>query len=87
MKGLIFKIFDYFSEISLKREEVEAEIKKLNKRIDDLTFKINLDTNKDTIKVKKEIWKQLRKEIIDFHKSLFGKHNHWMVVEPVSDSD
>ena len=41
--------------MSSKREEVEAKIKKLNKRIDDLTFEIMLDTNKEAIKVKKDI--------------------------------
>ena len=66
--------------MSCKREEVEAKIKKLNKQIDDLTFEIKLDTNKDAIKVKKDIRKKLRKEIIDLHKSLFGKHNHWIVI-------
>ena len=73
--------------MSCKREEVEDKIKKLNKRIDDLTFEIKLDTNKDGIKVKKDLRKKLRKEIIELHKSLFRKHNRWMVVEPESDSD
>ena len=73
--------------MSCKREEVEDKIKKLNKRIDDLTFEIKLDTNQDGIKVKKDLQKKLRKEIIELHKLLFGKHNHWMVVEPESDSD
>ena len=66
---------------------MEDKIKKLNKRIDDLTFKIKLDTNKDGIKVKKDLRKKLRKETIELHKSLFRKHNHWMVVEPESESD
>ena len=73
--------------MSCKREEVEDKIKKSNKRIDDLTFEIKLDTNKDGIKVQKDLRKKLRKEIIDLHKSLFGKHNHWMVVEPESELD
>ena len=73
--------------MSCKKEEVEDKIKKLNKRIDDLTFEIKLDTNQDGIKVKKDLRKKLRKEIIELHKSLFSKHNHWMVVEPESDSD
>ena len=37
---------------------MENKIKKLNKRIDDLTFKIKLDTNKDGIKVKKRFTKK-----------------------------
>ena len=73
--------------MSCKREEVEDKIKKLNKRIDDLTFEIKLDTNKDGIKVKKDLRKKLRKEIIELHKLLFREHNRWMVVEPESDSD
>ena len=68
--------------MSCKREEVEDKIKKLNKRIGDLTFEIKLDTNQDRIKDKKDLQKKLRKEIIELHKLLFGKHNHWMVVEP-----
>ena len=71
----------------LKREDIENQIKKLRKKIDDLGFEINLDTDKNAIKVKKELSKKYEKEIVELHKSLFGRHNRCMVVEPESDTD
>ena len=59
--------------MSSKREDVENKIKKLRKKIDDLGFEINLDTDKNAIKVKKELRKKYMKEIVELHKSLFGK--------------
>ena len=37
--------------MSSKREDVENKIKKLGKKIDDLGFEINLDTDKNAVKV------------------------------------
>ena len=55
--------------MSLKRADVENKIKKLRKKIDDLSFEINLDTDKKVIKVKKELRKKYEKEILELHKS------------------
>ena len=73
--------------MSSKREDVENKIKKLRKKIDDLGFEINLDTDKNAVKVKKKLRKKYEEEIIVLHKSLFGRHNRWTVVKPESDTD
>ena len=73
--------------MSSKREDVENQIKKLRKKIDDLGFEVNLDTDRNAIKVEKELRKKYEKEIVELHKSLFGRHNRWTVVEPELDTD
>ena len=87
IKSPIFFEITSFCDMSLKREDVENKINKLRKKIDDLGFEINLDTDKNTIKVRKELRKKYEKEIVELHKSLCGRHNRWTVVEPELDTD